>query len=92
MTDIHTIAWWTSLAALSAASAIDLRTRRIPNWLSVPFLVGGFVAQGLWNGWGGIAMSAGGALLAVALRSDFAPVALLALRLVGTRVTGDNPG
>jgi prepilin peptidase CpaA len=36
-----------SATVLVVASGIDLRTRRVPNWLSVPFLVIGLVVQSI---------------------------------------------
>ena len=46
-------AWWPNMIVLLIASGIDLRTRRIPNWLSVPFLLSGFVVQAVAGGWSG---------------------------------------
>ena len=33
------------MVVLVVAAGIDLRTRRVPNWLAIPFLVAGLVAQ-----------------------------------------------
>jgi prepilin peptidase CpaA len=44
---IHSIAWWPTLAVLGVATWTDLRSRRIPNWLSLPFLVAG-IAVSIW--------------------------------------------
>lgn len=36
------------------AALLDLRSRRIPNWLTVPFLFVGFAFQIVWQGWEGL--------------------------------------
>jgi prepilin peptidase CpaA len=41
------VVWWTSATVLVVASGIDIRTRRVPNWLAVPFLVAGLVVQSI---------------------------------------------
>ena len=38
---MHSIAWWPTLIVLAVATYTDLRSRRIPNWLVLPFLVAG---------------------------------------------------
>lgn len=38
----------------SAAAVSDLRSRRIPNWMTMPVLLLGFVYQGTFHGWAGI--------------------------------------
>ena len=40
---MHSFAWWPTLAVLGVATFTDLRSRRIPNWLVLPFLL-----SGLW--------------------------------------------
>jgi len=57
---IHSIAWWPTVAVLGIATFTDLRSRRIPNWLSLPFMVVGVVAQVWMHGWHGFAQSMGG--------------------------------
>jgi len=57
---MHSIAWWPVCAVLSVATFTDLRSRRIPNWLVLPFLVAGIAISGCLNGWHGIAQSLGG--------------------------------
>lgn len=71
---MHTIAWWSNVAILSLASAIDIRTRRIPNWLSVPFFVAGMVAQVVANGWQGLGDGIAGTAVALSL---FGPACFL---------------
>jgi len=49
----------------------DLRRRRIPNWLTVPGLVVGIVANGMLGGLGGLKSSLLGAALGLALLLPF---------------------
>ena len=44
----------------SVALVIDLKTRRIPNWLTVSIAASGLVYHLLTGGWGGILISLGG--------------------------------
>ncbi|HKF46295.1 MAG TPA: A24 family peptidase [Terracidiphilus sp.] len=57
---MHSIAWWPTLAVLCAATVTDLRSRRIPNWLVLPFLTAGLAVSGWMHGWHGLAQSAEG--------------------------------
>jgi prepilin peptidase CpaA len=50
---MHSVAWWPTLIVLAVATVTDLRSRRIPNWLVLPFLVAGLVLGGL-HGWHGL--------------------------------------
>jgi prepilin peptidase CpaA len=54
---MHSIAWWPTITVLAMATVTDLRCRRIPNWLVVPFLLGGIVVSGWAHGWHGIGQS-----------------------------------
>ena len=54
---MHSIAWWPSVIVLAVATITDLRSRRIPNWLVLPFLVAGIVVSGVSHGWHGIGQS-----------------------------------
>lgn len=54
---IHSIAWWPTLAVVSVATFTDLRSRRIPNWLSLPFLVAGIGVSAWAHGWHGVGQS-----------------------------------
>src|SRR6185437_14183974 len=36
------------------AAAIDVRTRKIPNWLTVPFCVAGIAFNLIWRQWAGL--------------------------------------
>jgi len=56
----HGLAWWPTLIVLAVATVTDLSSRRIPNWLVLPFLLAGVVispwrrdsdgiGQGFWH-------------------------------------------
>ena len=64
---MNSIAWWPNVVVLVLASGIDLRTRRIPNWLSVPFLFSGMIVPAIAGGWAGLRTSSAGFGLAVLL-------------------------
>jgi prepilin peptidase CpaA len=57
---MHSVAWWPTLIVLAVATFTDLRSRRIPNWLVLPFLLAGFVVSGSLHGWHGIVQSLAG--------------------------------
>jgi len=64
---MHSIAWWPTCVVLAVATFTDLRSRRIPNWLVLPFLVAG-VAVSVWaHGWQGIGQSMAGFALGGAI-------------------------
>ena len=60
---MHRIAWWPTLVVLAVATFTDLRSRRIPNWLVVPFMATGILVSGWMNGWHGVGHSLGGLAL-----------------------------
>jgi len=60
------IAWWPTAAVLLTASVIDVRTRRIPNWLSMPFLAAGFAVRVFTCGVAGAEQSVAGIAIAAA--------------------------
>jgi prepilin peptidase CpaA len=60
---VHSIALWPTLAVLAVATFTDLRSRRIPNWLVLPFLLAGLVVSGALHGWAGIGHSLEGMAL-----------------------------
>ena len=60
---MHSIAWWPTLIVLAVATFTDLRTRRIPNWLVLPFLLGGILVSGWLHGWHGVGQSLAGMAL-----------------------------
>ena len=66
-TDMNSIAWWPNFAVLLLASGIDLFTRRIPNWLVLPFLFCGVAVQSVTCGALGAERSLAGAGTAVLL-------------------------
>ena len=47
---MHSIAWWPTLIVLVLAVFTDLRSRRIPNWLVLPFMFAGVAVSG-WLHW-----------------------------------------
>jgi prepilin peptidase CpaA len=57
---VHSFAWWPTLIVLAVATFTDLRSRRIPNWLVLPFLSVGIVLSGWLEGWHGIGQSFAG--------------------------------
>ncbi len=68
-------AFWPTLIVLLIATAVDLRSRRVPNWLTAPFLAAGVVVSGLlagregiWRSLAGIGIAAGLAGLLCYLR------------------------
>jgi prepilin peptidase CpaA len=66
---MHSFAWWPTLIVLCVATFTDLRSRRIPNWLVLPFLLAGVLFSPWrqdWHGsshsfaWHGLGQSFGG--------------------------------
>jgi prepilin peptidase CpaA len=45
------------VAFTMCAAVIDVRTRKIPNWLTVPFCVAGIAFNVIWQGWAGLQAS-----------------------------------
>ncbi len=64
---MHSIAWWPTLAVVGAATITDLRNRRIPNWLVLPFMPAGVVVSGWTHGWHGVGQSLAGFGLGAAI-------------------------
>jgi prepilin peptidase CpaA len=60
---MHSVAWWPTLIVLAVATFTDLRSRRIPNWLVLPFMVAGLAVSGWLHGWHGIVQSVAGLAL-----------------------------
>jgi prepilin peptidase CpaA len=58
---VHSVAWWPTVVAVSVATVTDLRSRRIPNWLVLPFFVAGVVVSSFLHGWQGAGQSLEGA-------------------------------
>jgi prepilin peptidase CpaA len=63
---VHSIAWWPTLAVLAIATVTDLRSRRIPNWLVLPYLAAGIAASVWQHGWSGLGHSLAGFALGAA--------------------------
>jgi prepilin peptidase CpaA len=63
--------WICTLAVTAIAAWVDWRTRRIPNWLTVPALVLGIGANALAAGWPGAKASLEGAGLALIILLPF---------------------
>jgi prepilin peptidase CpaA len=64
---MHSIAWWPTLGVVVIATIWDLRSRRIPNWLVVPFLLAGIITKTVVQGWHGLAEGLEGVLLGALL-------------------------
>lgn len=64
---MHSIAWWPTLIVLAIATFTDLRSRRIPNWLVLPFMLAGIFVSGWLRGWSGIGQSLSGLALGALL-------------------------
>ena len=60
---MHSIALWPTLIVLAVATFTDLRSRRIPNWLVLPFMAIGIAVSGWAHGWRGVEHSLGGLVL-----------------------------
>jgi len=58
---MQALVYWPVVAVLVVATFSDVRSRRIPNWLVLPFLVAGIAASGWLHGWHGVVMSFAGA-------------------------------
>jgi prepilin peptidase CpaA len=57
---MHSIAWWPTLVVLAVATFTDLRSRRIPNWLVLPFMLAGLIVPAWLLGWRGFGQSVEG--------------------------------
>lgn len=64
---MNPISLWPIVVLLLAAVITDLRSRRIPNLLTLPFLLVGFISSAATHGWVGMGESFLGVLLAVAV-------------------------
>jgi prepilin peptidase CpaA len=54
---MNSFAWWPTVIVLAVATFTDLRSRRIPNWLVLPFLVLGISVSAWLHGWHGLGQS-----------------------------------
>ncbi|HEX5235157.1 MAG TPA: A24 family peptidase [Silvibacterium sp.] len=57
------IVLWPTFAVVAVATFTDLRSRRIPNWLVLPFLISGIAVSGWLHGWSGVGHSFAGIAL-----------------------------
>ena len=57
---MHSIAWWPTVVVVVVATFTDLKSRRIPNWLVLPFMVAGIVCSVVMHGWHGLWISLAG--------------------------------
>jgi len=57
---MHSYALWPTVVVLCVATITDLRSRRIPNWLVLPFMVAGLVVPACFDGWRGFGHSVEG--------------------------------
>ena len=64
---MHSIAWWPTLIVVTIATITDLRSRRIPNWLVLPFMVAGIATLTWLHGWQGLRQSLSGLALGALL-------------------------
>jgi prepilin peptidase CpaA len=64
---MQTVAWWPTLIILAVATVVDIRSRRIPNWLSLPFLLIGVVGSAIRGGLPALGQSVAGITVAIAL-------------------------
>lgn len=66
--------WWPTLSLVAVAAVIDVRCRRIPNRLVLPFLVAGVVLGAARNGLAGFEKSVAGIVLAAVALGIFCAV------------------
>ncbi|WP_306010714.1 prepilin peptidase [Paenibacillus sp. P46E] len=74
-------AFWSCLLFLTVALLMDIRFMKIPNWITLPLLIVGLIAQGVMNGRHGILMAICGAGAGFLL--------LLIMHLLGAVGAGD---
>lgn len=68
---MHSFAWWPTLIVVTIATITDLYSRRIPNWLVLPFLLLGVGVSTSLYGWHGLGESAAGIALGLAVFGVF---------------------
>src|SRR5215469_10403421 len=67
MPGTQVIIWVLALALTLSAALLDWRSRRIPNWLTVPGLLAGVAVHAVVGGWNGTLFALKGAGLALLL-------------------------
>jgi prepilin peptidase CpaA len=68
---MHLFTLWSVVLLVSVATITDLRSRRIPNWLVLPFLIVGLAVAGISHGIGGLRQSLLGVLAAALIMGLF---------------------
>ena len=68
---MHLFTLWSMVLLVSVATITDLRSRRIPNWLVLPFLIVGLAVAGISHGIGGLGQSLLGVLAAALIMGPF---------------------
>lgn len=68
---MNPVLMWSTVAVVVTATITDLRSRRIPNWLVLPFLALGPVVSGVAHGWHGVGQSLLGVLVATSVMGIF---------------------
>ena len=66
--------WLLALTIAGIAAGIDVKSRRIPNWLTIPGFFVGLIVNQLMYGWSGLKWSLSGALAMLAI---LLPIVLL---------------
>jgi len=62
---MQSVVYWPLVAVLAVATFTDVNSRRIPNWLVLPYLMAGFAVSSWLHGWHGAGQSLEGAGLAL---------------------------
>ena len=60
---VNSATWWLTVCVLGVCLVTDLRSRRIPNVVVLPYLLMGLLAAGLTRGWAGLEHSFAGLLV-----------------------------
>jgi prepilin peptidase CpaA len=68
---VHTVVWILALGFVSWAGWLDWRSRRIPNWLTVPAFFAGIAFNSIVWGWAGMKAALVGAGLGLGLLLPF---------------------
>ncbi len=68
---VHSFAWWPTLTILVLVCITDLRSRRIPNWIVLPFLAAGLLTSAWLHGREGLTRSLAGVALAIVICGVF---------------------
>jgi prepilin peptidase CpaA len=63
----HSTIWMCAILLTATAAVVDFRTRKIPNWLTVPAMIAGITLRSTTGGWPGTKASLEGLGLALVL-------------------------